>query len=1644
MSRSLRLSLLAILWAAPSARSQSTTPVWSLGSDDGNTLPFQNESYAPNSPPGSATLKDDDYYFAGNYASPIDSLATDEPIENVERTVSAGDPRQRFHFPLSASQRSTDARFILTVDLFNGGMWVNGSLPGFGSHDVTLRLNGQSLGSWSGIRFNTLLKVPFHAADVPLLAEDNVIEIERVGGSAGGYINLDYLRLDVDEDALADGDADGMPRWYEESYGLDDTDPGDAALDPDGDLLSSLDESVLGTNPTDPDTDNDGLFDNEATDPLDPDSDDDGIPDGDEDTTDPVLFDSDSDGFPDGFEISQGSNPNSSSSQPFAFAGSIGLQFIAERSDSIGLGPWEAVGVVPSPHWNVSDRQPTWPPNATLLTDSASGLINGTGAATSATASWSFGYATVGRHSQAGAPRLLNSGLGSDQPHGPDVPVEVTLSAIPFSNYDLIVYLGGSNPYHRCGVRLDSNPGDTRYLLSSANPPFLGWMEATATDPNDIAAANYVRFRGLSAASQTIVLEQLDNDSVAIHGVQLIDMTSDAESDGIPDAVEIEHGLNPAVADATADPDEDGLDNAGEIAAGTDPHDPDSDDDGLLDGDESTTDPLDPDSDDDGLRDGDEVNGHPFPSLPTAADSDNDGRDDADELAAGTDPMNPADVAPGLPQWEAATRTWQWTIDDLMLRWNHSQSPMAGSRDEIVEITTELDDGGWGSSLRMGLYYRDGVLTYRFRCVNEVFHQLGQPTWAFYHDGPTQPANDIKNAIGFSGFGEADDSFPLRFSFTAHQPDPAENLWTLTFELHQTLDGGNPVLVGTQVWTNAVAADLRLLDGTAPWTGSYGEVGRPTFDLEAGVDAFITRDPLGPADDDHDGMPNDWENANSLNASDAADATADPDDDGLNNREEFFAGTDPNDADSDDDGVEDGEEVRQGSSPTSDTSIPTWFHFSGNPDDLDGNGLSDAWSLWAGGTPRALHADDDGDGMTNLEESEAGTDPDDPRSRLDLKSLQQGSDLVLNWPDIRGKAHVVEYSDSLDDWDPALGLPPTTTDGERLSVTVPNALDGDGGFYRTSVLPMDGDGDGVDDWVELNFLSTSTSSAHSAGQPSERSGQLPLSGDAKALIEKLSTGSYPGSSQTGTPSPTQAARFLMQASFGPTPESIERVRELGYEAWIDEQLALPASTLRPYVQEVKKDAANGRLDPLYDFNDGGNYPTGRNISTPWARHAIDAPDQLRQRVAFALSQILVVSRRDAQLSERLEGLATYYDMLIDQSFGNYGELLYDVSLHPAMGWYLSHVGNQKADPTIPRFPDENYAREIMQLFSIGLWELNMDGTRKLDGSSQPIETYGNDEITELARVFTGLYFDAPWGWGSGGWADEHYMKPMVMHADYHDFESKTLLGGFVIPAREANRENGLQDIRDAVDSLFRHANTAPFISRKLIQFLVTANPSPAYVQRVSSVFADDGSGNRGNLAAVVKAILLDKEAREVPMDPAFGKTREPVIRTMHLARLMKLTDVHPEFVWWNPESTYYDYSFQEPLLSPSVFNFFTPEYQAPGEIRNSGLVSPGFQIIDSYSSISFPNLLWSYLNEGFDSGWNLSFESDHRQLLQLAHDHEALIDRINLLLCAGNMSTRTRTAILDAFAAEPDLTDKDKVVVALWTTINAPEGATQR
>ncbi|MBC8095895.1 MAG: DUF1800 family protein, partial [Akkermansiaceae bacterium] len=434
----------------------------------------------------------------------------------------------------------------------------------------------------------------------------------------------------------------------------------------------------------------------------------------------------------------------------------------------------------------------------------------------------------------------------------------------------------------------------------------------------------------------------------------------------------------------------------------------------------------------------------------------------------------------------------------------------------------------------------------------------------------------------------------------------------------------------------------------------------------------------------------------------------------------------------------------------------------------------------------------------------------------------------------------------------------------------------------------------------------------------------------------------------------------------------------------------------------------------------------------------------RQRVAFALSQICVISRRDPNLENCPLGVADYYDIFVRNAFGNYSDVLREVTFHPVMGRYLSHIGNQKARPEINQYPDENFAREVQQLFTIGLWELNPDGTRQLDGLGQPIPTYGNAQITEFARVFTGLWFGGQ-PWGNNGWTDDDSSVPMQMWAEKHDFGAKTLLKGFTIPTRAPTVENGVRDVDDALRNLFEHPNTPPFISRQLIQFLITSNPSSNYVARVAAKFVNNGSGKRGDLAAVIRAILLDEEARDVRWSagaPEFGRLKEPVHRALAIARAGRL-DQYTNLLWWT-WGEFNSAAFQEPTYSPSVFNFFRPSYQPPGLLTLNGLVGPAFQITDSYSSISFPNKLWEITQTGLTHYSDYGFAPDYADLLPVADNAGALTDQVGLLFCGGSLSAPTRDAILNAVQSVPSYDRLLRIRLAVYLAATCPEGAVQR
>ncbi len=554
------------------------------------------------------------------------------------------------------------------------------------------------------------------------------------------------------------------------------------------------------------------------------------------------------------------------------------------------------------------------------------------------------------------------------------------------------------------------------------------------------------------------------------------------------------------------------------------------------------------------------------------------------------------------------------------------------------------------------------------------------------------------------------------------------------------------------------------------------------------------------------------------------------------------------------------------------------------------------------------------------------------------------------------------------------------------------------------------------------------------------------------------------------PQAKAAARFLIQAAFGPDqdsdadanqiPENVEEVMAMGFEGWIDDQFTRPVGLLQPFVQWG---LANENTLEIYNDKKQDAW-WGRVMGLPKLRPdatATQLPDPLRQRIGYSLSQIFIISDRMEDLAVNPAGMANYYDMLLGHTFGNFRDLLFDVSLHPCMGLYLSHLGNQKPDPASNRFPDENYAREIMQLFSIGLWELNQDGTRKLDAQGNPIATYTNADITQFARVFTGLAFGGD-NVNFGLWPRD-FSAPMKAWDEEHDLGPKTLLRGLVTPARTASPgDTGtatMADVNAAVDNLFNHPNVGPFIGRQLIQRLVTSNPSPAYVGRVAAAFADNGQGVRGDMKAFIKAILLDPEAREPAMmsQPTFGKLREPFLRCVNLARAF---NAYTESGWYYLDAFSLDH-VQEPMKSPSVFNFYLPDYAPPGALSQAGLAAPEFQIINATSATMAPNYFWNAITGGL-ARWGTG-RGEYETRLNLTQemlmnipasgvgdpspnvtplDPDPLLRRLDLALTGGTLSPRQFQIIREAMMrVGPGIYDwpKSRLKLAIYLIVTSPD-----
>lgn len=537
-----------------------------------------------------------------------------------------------------------------------------------------------------------------------------------------------------------------------------------------------------------------------------------------------------------------------------------------------------------------------------------------------------------------------------------------------------------------------------------------------------------------------------------------------------------------------------------------------------------------------------------------------------------------------------------------------------------------------------------------------------------------------------------------------------------------------------------------------------------------------------------------------------------------------------------------------------------------------------------------------------------------------------------------------------------------------------------------------------------------------------------------------------------SPTAAEASRFLMQATFGPTEQSTSELVNIGYSAWIRRQLGASSP---PKVDRMRAIQA--------DFASRGEEVGEDALAEIVWEGMISGNDQLRQRMAFALSEILVVSYENPDLAETPAAVAFYMDVLSRNSFANYRTVLQDVTYSPSMAQFLTYLNNRKEDPAISRVPDENYARELMQLFTIGLVELNRDGTPRLDGQGAQIETYTNDDVTGLARVFTGL----SWADGDYGGIQPDRSVPVAAHSplaifpDQHSSSEKTFLGT-TIPANT----DAAASIDRALDTLFNHQSIAPFIAKQLIQRFVTSNPSPQYVANVTAAFETGwyqlpdrstvGTSTRGDLAAVLAAVLFDREARDVASrnDPNFGKVREPVIRFTHWARNAQLNSVsvlgenglqgHSSLI----DAVASSRLSQQAFRSPSVFNFYRPGYVAAGsQTAGANLFAPELQITTTASVTGFANFLQSRIEEGRT---DRTFRPAYGPEIGLADNADALVDRLNLTMTAGGMTAETRSAIIAAVNSIPIRADtaaedrRRRVNAAFLMTVLSSEFYVQR
>ncbi|WP_252374195.1 DUF1800 domain-containing protein [Hydrogenophaga sp. 2FB] len=545
-----------------------------------------------------------------------------------------------------------------------------------------------------------------------------------------------------------------------------------------------------------------------------------------------------------------------------------------------------------------------------------------------------------------------------------------------------------------------------------------------------------------------------------------------------------------------------------------------------------------------------------------------------------------------------------------------------------------------------------------------------------------------------------------------------------------------------------------------------------------------------------------------------------------------------------------------------------------------------------------------------------------------------------------------------------------------------------------------------------------------------------------------------GYAYLNAPTAEDAARFLQQAQFSSTTAEIAELRSTGYAQWLANQFVRYQGITGWNWLEAR---GYGAVDSYGHFFNA--YQADFML---WSQ-LLSGPDMMRKRIALALSEFFVASLASSDFTWFSHAYASWWDMLMRHAFGNYRQLLEDVTLHPAMGAFLNTKGNQKENAN-GRVPDENYAREVMQLFTVGVVELNLDGTPKLSGGV-PVETYGQADVTGLARVFTGYDFDTSDGVRHAVPGQSYTIesrafagKRMAFNANRHSLLEARFLGT-TVPASTS----GPAALKTALDTLFNHPNVGPFFARQMIQRLVTSNPSPAYVERVATRFNDNGAGERGDLKAVWAAILLDDEARgpHTLQSTTFGKLREPMLRFIQWARTFGVTSAAGSWKIFELNNVATQLG-QSPLRSPSVFGFFRPGYVPPGTaLSASGATAPEFQLVNESTVGGYLNFMQGAIQNGIhcpepgvpQAAWtNYAYDvqANYTRELSLVADATALVNHVCLVLAAGNMSNATRAIMVAALEATPvttastDTAKRRRVWAAILMVMACPEYLIQK